>query len=271
MEGPVPSPITSVRHTGSVLRAVCLLVLLLTACDTLEAQSILRGTVVEDGTGTPLGVVDLRLLDAENEALAAGLSDEEGRFQIEVPVAGTYSLSVRRIGYAPVVASEVQVGDEEEVELRITLAPAAVLLEAVRVVSARPLIPSRIRDFRERAELNQRIGRGRVYTREALDRYGPMSARNLLDVVGYIPNCRPVVLLDGLPIDGPLVGLSAEDLEGVETYRGVTQIPPEYYRYGMCGLTMLWTRADAPGARPFTWRRAIAAGVIVTIMGLLAR
>ncbi len=245
--------------------------LLLCASPAAAQQSIVTGTVVEDGTRQPLGAVDLRLLDAAGENVATTLTDEAGEFRLEVPDSGTYSLAVRRIGYEPITAEELPIGAEESIALEIRLATAAIALEPVRVISSRTLIPGRIREFRDRAEINQRLGRGRIYTRDEMERFGPMSAQEVLDGFMRVPNCRPQVMLDGLPIDGRLVGVKAEDLEGIESYRGVNQIPPEYYRYGMCGLTMLWSRPDNPNARPFTWRRALVAGALVSIIGLLMR
>lgn len=233
-------------------------------------QSVLTGIVVEDGTRQPLGAVDLRVLDANDEPIAVTLSDEDGAFRLEVPDPGSYTLSVRRIGYEAIRAPDLEIDPEEAIELEITLATAAIALEPVRVISSRTLIPGRIREFRNRAEMNQRLGRGRIFTRTQMERFGPMSAQEVLDGYMRVPNCRPIVLLDGLPVEGRLVGIRAEDLEGIESYRGVTQIPPEYYRYGMCGLTMMWSRADVPG-RPFTLRRALVAGALVAIFGLLMR
>lgn len=257
------------RARGVLL--LCSVVALLSAPALTAQQSILSGIVVEDGTRQPLGAVDLRLLDASDEPLAATLSDEDGAFRLEVPDSGTYTLSVRRIGYESILAPELEIGAEEAIQLEITLATAAIALEPVRVISSRTLIPGRIREFRDRAEMNQRLGRGRIFTRDQLERFGPMSAQEVIDGYMRVPNCRPIVLLDGLPVEGRVVGVRAEELEGIESYRGVTQIPPEYYRYGMCGLTMLWSRSDVPGGRPFTLRRALVAGALVAIIGLLMR
>jgi hypothetical protein len=78
-------------------------------------------------------------------------------------------------------------------------------------------------------------------------------------------------MLDGLPFDGPMTMIAGDDVEGIEIYRGVTQIPAEYYRYGMCGLTMVWSRHDPPGMRPLTWKRAGVAGALIVLLGWLAR
>jgi hypothetical protein len=237
----------------------------------LSAQSIVRGSVVDDGSGVPINAVDIRLIDADGETRAQTISNEQGHFRMEVVDSDTYSLSVRRVGYAPIMAEGIEVEEESELELEVRLSARAVALQPVTVVAQRRAEPIRITEFRERAELSRRMGRGRVYMRDDLDRLNPNSAQEVLDGVLWGARCRPLVLLDGLPTDGRIFGLSGDQLEGIEIYRGVNQIPPEYYRYGMCGLALVWSRVDPEGMRPLTWARVAVAGVIVAVIGLLSR
>jgi hypothetical protein len=233
-----------------------------------SAQTVIRGTVVESVNGRPIVTADLRVFDDERRVLAIALTDSAGRFRIELPDSGTFDLAIRHLAFASIMAENLTVARNEDLELRVTLDPTAVLLEGVTVVARAPFEPIRLTEFRERAELNQRMGVGRIYMRDDLDRLNINSAGDLLTGLSTA-NCRPTVLLDGLPAEGFLFGLRAEDLEGIEIYRGVTQIPPEFYRYGMCGLTMLWTRAAHPDSKPLTWARTIAAGVILGVIGFL--
>jgi hypothetical protein len=257
-------------HAIFYTAAVVLLVLAVAPAD---AQTVIRGTVIEDGTRVPIGTVDLRLLDADGEIRARAISDQNGQFTIELQASdsGVFTLGVRRVGYAPITAEELRVGAGDELVLEIRLSARAVALEAVTVVAQRRFEPNRIIEFRERAQQARRTGLGRIYMREDMDRMGHSSIQFVLDAVPWGNRCRPLVLLDGLPADERLTGVRAGDLEGVEIYRGVTQIPPEYYRYGMCGLALLWTRSDPDGLRPLTWARVAAAAVVIALMALIAR
>jgi hypothetical protein len=81
-------------------------------------------------------------------------------------------------------------------------------------------------------------------------------------------------MLDGLPIDTRDIDsiIQPEDVEGVEIYRGSTQIPAQYMNRANCGLVLIWTRLDAPGMKPFSWKRLfIGLGVGALLVGLSTR
>jgi hypothetical protein len=62
------------------------------------------------------------------------------------------------------------------------------------------------------------------------------------------------------------------DLEGVEVYRGLTEMPGEFYDDQHCGVILLWTRRDADGGRPFSLNRIVVAlGAFLAVVFLLAR
>lgn len=63
--------------------------------------------------------------------------------------------------------------------------------------------------------------------------------------------CRVRYFVDGIPLpkDGGfrVDDLPPEDVEAVEVYRGVSEVPPRFQRRGdRCGVVVIWTRA--PGA-----------------------
>jgi hypothetical protein len=249
-----------------------LLLALPTALAAQEAgQAVLHGSVLDEAGRVPIALAEVRLLDAGGGVVAGVLTDTAGIFRLEVETAGEFDLSVRRIGYASILAERLELRRGEDVEIEVLMSPRAVPLDAVTVVTTRRFEPMRITEFRERAEESQRLGRGRVYMRADLERIQPISAQQLFDAVPWGIGCRPLVLVDGLPADGELHMLHPEDLEGVELYRGVNQIPPEYYRYGMCGLAMVWRRVDPEGMRPLTWARVAVAVVVLGIIGMMMR
>ena len=70
------------------------------------------------------------------------------------------------------------------------------MLDRYFIDPARPMVTQRVLDFQERAAFNQAQGRGRIFTREELERIRPRSAEALL---GSIPTsrCDPQIRLDG--------------------------------------------------------------------------
>lgn len=254
---------------SSQLSPALLVIWLLVAAEA-SAQSTILGSVREAGSAVVISTAEIRLVDEEGRLVASDLSDKQGRFQLAIESGGTFFLSVRRIGYATISAAPLAISDDEQLEVEILLHPSVVILDGVRVLASTATVPHRILEFRERATLNQRLGRGRIYLREELDRLRPNSPHDLLEAQAWIARCRPTILLDGLPVEGRLPPMHYEELEGVEFYRGVNQIPPEYYRYGMCGLAMVWTRPDPPNARPLTWRRVVVGSVIMLLIGVLS-
>jgi hypothetical protein len=253
------------------VQAAAWLVSAVLAANPVAAQTVVTGTVLESDTGLPVFGVELRLLTPDGQVRAATTTATDGTFRMELQDGGTYSLSVRRLGYATVVADDLELSAGDPVELEVTLSPQAVGIAPVTVVARRLAVPANVRRFRERAEQNQGAGGGRFYTREDIERIRPNSPQELLGPTLWAPGCSPVILLDGVPTTGPIHGMTAANLEGIEIYRRPEQIPLEFYRDGMCGLALVWTRIDPEGLRPVTWARAAVAGVIVALLALLLR
>ncbi len=246
-----------------------LLGLLLATTTSLSAQIPVTGRVVEEGSEQAISNVDIRLLDSAGQIVASAISSAEGIFRLEAPAPAVYSFSVRRIGYASVRADSLDLTDESGVELEVTLNPQAVAVDAIRVVVDRE--PFWLQQVRYRSERNRRTGVGRVFLREDLDRINPHSVSELLATVGWNQRCTPTVLLDGMETEARYIPHQADMIEAVELYRGATQVPLEYARYGTCGVALVWTRLRPPNAKPFTWKRLAAAGVLVGIAALLAQ
>jgi EmrB/QacA subfamily drug resistance transporter len=72
-----------------------------TECDlTLPARVLLRGTVVEAGTGSGIDHAHATLVDADGVVVASAVSGPDGTFEFGDVPAGTYTLTTR--GYGPV-------------------------------------------------------------------------------------------------------------------------------------------------------------------------
>jgi hypothetical protein len=132
------------------------------------------GVVMSDVDGRPIPQAQVLLPDLPRHAF----SDDAGSFRISNIPAGTHKVVVRRLGYRQ---SEMTLAfaAHQTLERRLLLS-AAVTLDTV-AVSARAEIPS----FEE----NRRVGLGRFWTRDVLER---MEGRFLSEVMSEAPGASVV-------------------------------------------------------------------------------
>jgi hypothetical protein len=101
-----------------------------------HAQTI-RGTLVDSATGAPLTSFAAILLDARGAAVASAWTQEDGRFSLQAPSQGDYTLRIQRLGYRK-RSTPVQLAAAQVLELRVAMARIAASLSSVRVtVNAR--------------------------------------------------------------------------------------------------------------------------------------
>ena len=94
-----PLPVAGSRACSTLLACAAWLVL---ACVTAShtAAQIVRGRVLEEGSGTPLAGAMIVLSDAAGTQAGRVLTDDLGSFVLRAPRAGAYTLRADRIGYA---------------------------------------------------------------------------------------------------------------------------------------------------------------------------
>ena len=74
------------------------------------AAQVLRGDVLEEGTGAPVGGAMVVLLEVDGEPVRRVLTDARGAFITQAPHPGRYALRVERIGYASLVTEPFDLG-----------------------------------------------------------------------------------------------------------------------------------------------------------------
>lgn len=260
------------RVAGAVWAFLCFSFLY--AAPSLVGQT-LRGRVVDAGSGEPVTLSFVALMEDGREMVVSTLGDDDGKFSLTAPRSGSYFLYVARAGYATVVDGMFELGAEGELDLQvgmradpITLAP--LLVEAETSPSA--LDRS---GFYDRAAL----GRGTYLLREEIQRRAPnlltdaFTAIPRLQVVRSKPligldavlnpevlilrgseYCAPTLYLDGTPV---VFGSRSDrrgravrpddyadpaDVEAVEIYTRQSEIPLSVPAVGDCGVIMIWTR-----------------------------
>jgi hypothetical protein len=261
-------------------KAVAALVLWLVAfCATASAQSqsVLKGTVVVDGTASP------PLNDAEVAVPTLQLlvrTDSLGRFQFKNIPKGTHRITVRRVGYSGMAVNATFNG-RDTLDADFALTPLTVTLDTVSVQGNS--VAGKFREFEERRvtgfgsfltrdELEKQRDRplGEIMTRlpgVRYNRYGGEGAIASHRWAGGIsrggdafdrqkgapPGCYAQVFLDGNRIFSarpgePLFNINSiepSSIQGIEYYASAAQTPIQYDpRNADCGTVLIWTRVN---------------------------
>jgi len=211
------------------------------------------GRVVEQGRGTPIRDVELRILGTT----LTRTTDSGGRFLFERIPPGPQVLVVTQLGYRT-RSDSVQVLQDETLELVVPLAPEPLPLDPL-VVSVRSKVLEAAGFYRRR---EQGLS-GVLISREQIEARGPVRLSDLFvgvpgmrliqrdGVVGPVVvsprgnllgsgTCFPAVWLDGVittVVD--LDDIHPNQVEGLEIYQGAGA-PLRYSN--PCGAILIWTR-----------------------------
>ncbi len=120
------------RHTQAVLAFAAWLVL---ACGTATAAGaqVVRGRLLEEGSGTPLAGAVIILADSAGTQVRRTLTNDEGGFLLRPAEAGTYTLRADRIGYASMTSPALEVAPEAEVIYEMVVPVQAITLANIVV------------------------------------------------------------------------------------------------------------------------------------------
>jgi carboxypeptidase family protein/TonB-dependent receptor-like protein len=218
--------------------------------------------VVQDSTGAKIEGAEVRLLGSE----VVARTDSAGVFLLAAP-AGNAEVHVRRLGYQPISLVAVIVAGQMQT-LAIVLAVQPTLVDSV-LVSGTPEVSPRMVSFEER----RARGVGSFITRKDIEKRRPHvmsemlrtvpgvrldranSGRNSVDMTRNFDRrsksiCPVQLFVDGHPYRAYGFGLDnfiPEEVEAIEVYRSVSELPPEYnFGSASCGVIALWTRDPPP-------------------------
>jgi hypothetical protein len=225
------------------------------------------------------------LLGADGSPATQALSESDGSFRLEVPGGGFYVLRVSGMGLADFRTSVFGVAAEETVTFEVRVQPSPLELDSLLV----EVQGNRGRDrFQERVER----GLGFFLDRSQLDAIDPVDMVDIFRNVEGVQmswsfvrhddgGTRPMptvragaqscmtYMLDDRPVRGgigdnrsplalfPLSSIRMEDIQAVEVYRDLREVPPELrnsafrpvwgahgsYWERTCGITVFRTRA----------------------------
>ena len=237
------------------------------------AQTLVRGTLVDDATGEALAGATVVISTNRGRWQRSVRTDGVGGWRFESVAAGPYRLRSTRLGYRE-VAGDVAVAGDSLLEVHIRMSAEAVVLAPLTVVARQePQVSPVLQGFYARL----RRGPGRFVTRAEIEERQPSRVSDLLR---GIPNltvgasrgsptggvlsrgsasgrCSVVVFVDGMRLNVPTPSARGPqnspvpiddyvhplDVEGVEIYRGESDTPAEFAtRWVSCGTVVIWTR-----------------------------
>lgn len=228
------------------------------------------GTVLDDQTGNPVPGVDLVVRNAYDQYLSRAVSDSLGRFSFRVYRTRAVRIYAARIGYERTGTPLLYFDGNEFFEVKLHMDPEAVVLAPLEVVARSSVAGSPVLvGFRERLI----SGMGRYITRADIERRRPMYVTDMLVEIPGVRlsssgrGSRRVVQMARsdammctvqLFVDGRYMNRGMSDLldqvsiddfvepasvEGIEIYRGLSTIPPEFFTpEAKCGVIAVWTR-----------------------------
>lgn len=256
------------RFLATALTALVLALAVTVTGASAQSATTVTGIVVSD-SGAPLSGAVVRILWSDSNGKLVDRtvrSDDQGAFRVEKLAAGNYAFTVQRDGFepydAPFTLEKGAAGAQLLAEL-VTAAPSA-----AGATGRADETTSRIgvQQNRQRSIERRRGGSAAQYiSREDIDRRHP---RLLTDVLRSLPgtflggeeqgergiifrdgslnSCRPDVYVDGAPLGSSSIDtLQPAEVDGIEIYRRLSQLPANLRANGATCAIVIWTRDSA--------------------------
>lgn len=214
----------------------------------------LIGTVT-DTSGAPLARAEVWLLTVNT---LRAVCDDSGRFELPGLPAGDITLGVRRLGYeSATFAAHLKPGKTHRATFPLT--PSVKTLDRVNVQDTASAWLSL---FDARRAMN----RGTFITRRDFEKDNFRIATDILrrvPGVQIVPTrtgtqvqmtrgagarrCIPQLYVHQTPYSGNFDDFSPDDIEALEVYVGISEIPPDLVSLGrpICAAIVIWTREPA--------------------------
>lgn len=244
----------------------------------VQAQVVrVVGRVIDDVTERALVASTVTARSRDGRFLARKETDSIGAFEFEVRNMSSVRIDVRRLGYKANTMPLLFFDERNFFQVEVRLAPDAILLAPLEVIAWSEAQPSPfLENFRERVK----TGNGIFITREQIEARQPTRVADLLrevpgvtvtssgtgnrssvsvgraQAMAHITGCEAQIYVDGFLMNRrtglgrTLVAdfriddvVSPMSVEGIEIYRGLATIPPEFLNPdAACGVIAIWTR-----------------------------
>ncbi len=244
------------------LSLVCLLVAMVPGA--LTAQ-VVRGVISDTTTGRRVVGARVTMSDVLGRPVGTAVSGTDGTFVVATLQDGTYIITIRRLGFRPLVASPQVLRVADTLQLDYHLYPLPVQLDPL-VVEAEAVERYAEVQYLHREGFYKRVQRtsGRFLDPAAIDRRREFATRaddfliGKAMVMGVTGTLRGYRLRCGKPkffIDDRLFigddldqAIDPEDVLAVEIYDLVRASQMPDFFYGRCAV-VVWTRTSARGGR----------------------
>ena len=100
------------------------------------------GMVIDSISGQPIEYTSISIIDSDKSIATGGVTDSDGKFEIEEIKPGEYDVKIEFMGFSPVIFSDIKLSfrDQRVKDLgTIKLVPSSLELEAVKVLDERPI------------------------------------------------------------------------------------------------------------------------------------
>jgi len=224
----------------------------------------IAGRVLDRTTGTPITGAVVTLESVGGDTIASATSRPGGEFRLRVPRTGGYRVTARLGEFARSESVLVDGSLERGTTLDVELISDPVVLDGISARGSRDIHwwheqrPVWTWPYYERRYFYGRLNMGRFYDGEYLEEWDGVSAVDFARSHAPYARCRALVVVDGWEVGhldlfgGPARGgaddaaydalavADSGDLEGMEIFRGSTEMPPEWY--GECMVISIWQR-----------------------------
>ena len=215
--------------------------------------------MVTDTSGAPLSRAEIWLIAAST---LRTISNDSGKFELPGLPAGSIQLGVRRLGYESATFTAVLKAGKTH-RATFPLSPSAQSLVAVKVQDT---VSSWLSAFEEHRSMH----RGTFITRRDFERDNLRIATDILRRVpgvqivptrsgtavqmmrGFgVRRCTPQIYVHETPYSGNVDDFTPDDIEALEVYVGISEIPPDLITMGrpICAAIVIWTREPPPRSR----------------------
>lgn len=217
--------------------------------------------VVRTADGRPLAGARVSVAGTD----VVGTTSPSGAFALAGLPAGTYSLEVKAIGYAPTRVA-VNLARSRPASVAVTVADRVNTLASVVVQADQTKLQKDYTGFLERSKR----GMGRYLTEDDIQKRAPIQFTDVLRTTpglhvvptggfGYTVqgrgNCTPDLYLDGMRIMDGTADIDQlvrpGDVGGVEIYSGGATTPAQFQGAGggSCGVIAVWTKRGGSSRR----------------------
>ena len=127
-----------IRNCGRKAMLACAAWLALTGATASSiAAQVVRGRLLEEGSGAPLAGAMILLADTAGTQVRRTLTNDQGGFSLRAPQAGTFTLRADRIGYASMTSPPLELAPEAAVMYDMVVPVQAITLANIIVEGER--------------------------------------------------------------------------------------------------------------------------------------